>query len=222
MGGRVSSCWSDAPHPAASSGLAGGAGLNGVGGEGGGHRCGRALAVPRHKLERFAEGPRWGSSGGPGGDARLGSDERGLRNRGRERRQAAAPVRRRTVGLQYPSGRDRAAWGSPARCGLSGFPVAVGPAVGARTGTCGCRRPCGTGRRADRAPASAVRSGDPIGRSGQRSGGRFPGQGFVSPSGRRSGLAGSREYLPCRSASARPAGLRCSGRFRGGMNIGSA
>ena len=64
------------------------------------------------------------------------------------------------VGSPPPDGRslDRAARGSPARCGLSGFPVAVGPAVGAHGGDGGVGSVV-AGLRFDPMPTALLRDG---------------------------------------------------------------
>ncbi len=84
-----------------------------------------------------------------------------------------APGRdRMAVGSPPPAGRslDQAAWGSPARCGRSGFPVAVGPAVGAHGGDGGpeCQWPLNIAHIAGDpvAVAAATATGSPAAGSG--------------------------------------------------------
>ena len=84
-----------------------------------------------------------------------------------------APGRdRMSVGSPPPAGRslDQAAWGSPARCGRSGFPVAVGPAVGAHGGDGGpeCQWPLNIAPIAGDpvAVAAATATGSPAAGSG--------------------------------------------------------
>ena len=156
-----------------------------MGGEGGGHRSGCR--------ERSPSGSWRGRSGGePQGGVReirrgAGMGLRSVwRTRRRrpvgERREGAgarrsgtgeAPGRdRMAVGSPPPAGRslDQAAWGSPARCGRSGFPVAVGPAVGAHGGDGGpeCQWPLNIAHIAGDpvAVAAATATGSPAAGSG--------------------------------------------------------